>query len=73
MVTPRRLQPARHLCIGAVADHPDVRTFHGDLLAVASWLVVEREVTHVAMESTGLYWWPVYSALREVGGAGAAV
>jgi len=44
------------------------RTFYGDLLAMASWLVVDRGVTHVAMESTGPYWWPVYSALREVGG-----
>jgi transposase len=35
---------------------------------MASWLVVERGVTHVAMESTGPYWWPIYSALREVGG-----
>jgi transposase len=44
------------------------RTFYGDLLAMASWLVLERGVTHVAMESTGPYWWPVYSALREVAG-----
>jgi transposase len=44
------------------------RTFYGDLLAMATWLVVERGATHVAMESTGPYWWPVYSALREVGG-----
>ena len=44
------------------------RTFYGDLLAMASWLVHERGVTHVAMESTGPFWWPVYAALREVGG-----
>jgi transposase len=44
------------------------RTFYGELLAMASWLVLERGVTHVAMESTGPYWWPVYSALREAGG-----
>ena len=31
---------------------------------MALWLVVERGVTHVAMESTGPYWWPMYSALR---------
>jgi transposase len=49
------------------------RTFYGDLLAMASWLVNERGVTHVAMESTGPYWWPVYSALREVGGPGLVV
>jgi transposase len=44
------------------------RTFYGDLLLMARWLVGERQVTHVAMESTGAYWWPVYQALREVGG-----
>ena len=49
------------------------RTFYGDLLVMASWLVAERGVTHVAMESTGPYWWPVYSALREVGGPGLVI
>ena len=49
------------------------RTFYGDLLTMASWLVGERGVTHVAMESTGPYWWPVYSALREVGGPGLTI
>lgn len=49
------------------------RTFYGDLLAMASWLVAERGATHVAMESTGPYWWPVYSALREVGGPGLTI
>jgi transposase len=49
------------------------RTFYGDLLAMARWLVVERGVTHMAMESTGPYWWPVYSALREVGGPGVTI
>jgi transposase len=48
-------------------------TFYGDLLAMARWLVVEQAVTHVAMESTGPYWWPVWSALREVGGADLTV
>lgn len=49
------------------------RTFYGELLAMARWLVAERGVTHVAMESTGPYWWPVWSALREVGGPGLVV
>jgi transposase len=49
------------------------RTFYADLLAMASWLVIERGVTHVAMESTGPYWWPVYAALREVGGPGLRI
>jgi transposase len=49
------------------------RTFYADLLAMAAWLVHERGVTHVAMESTGAYWWPVYAALREVGGPGLTI
>jgi transposase len=49
------------------------RTFYGQLLEMASWLVVEQGVTHVAMESTGAYWWPVYQALREVGGPGLVI
>jgi len=49
------------------------RTFYADLLDMASWLVGERGVTHVAMESTGPYWWPVYQALREVGGPGLTI
>ncbi|WP_319464248.1 IS110 family transposase [Micromonospora sp. RTP1Z1] len=48
------------------------RTFYAELLAMASWLV-EHGVTHVAMESTGPYWWPVYSALREAGGPGLTI
>jgi transposase len=49
------------------------RTFYRDLLAMARWLVVEQAVTHVAMESTGVYWWPVWTALREIGGPGVVV
>lgn len=48
------------------------RTFYAELLAMGVWLV-EQQVTRVAMESTGPYWWPVYAALREVGGAGLAI
>jgi transposase len=44
------------------------RTFYADLLAMARWVVVEQAVRHTAMESTGVYWWPVYQALREIGG-----
>jgi transposase len=49
------------------------RTFYGELLEMARWLVVERGATHVVMESTGPYWWPVYAALREVGGPGLVI
>jgi transposase len=35
-----------------------------DLLALRDWLEA-HEVTHVAMESTGVYWKPVYYVLEE--------
>src|SRR2546421_9551183 len=44
----------------------EVRTFRtmtADLLALADWLQ-ERGCTHVAMESTGVYWRPVYNVLE---------
>lgn len=44
----------------------EVRTFStltGSLLALSDWLA-ERGVTHVAMESTGVYWKPVYHLLE---------
>jgi len=43
-----------------------IRTFStmtGDLLALSDWLE-EAQVTHVAMESTGEYWKPVYNLLE---------
>jgi transposase len=43
----------------------DVRTFGtktGELLDLAAWLS-EHEVTHVAMEATGVYWRPVWHIL----------
>ncbi len=44
----------------------EVRTFPTmtrDLLALADWLA-EHGVTHVAMESTGVYWKPVFNLLE---------
>jgi transposase len=35
-------------------------TMTADLLALRQWLT-EQQVTHVAMESTGIYWQPVYN------------
>ena len=35
-----------------------------DLLALADWLA-EHHITHVAMESTGEYWKPVYNLLED--------
>jgi len=40
-------------------------TMTRDLLALADWLQ-ERGVTHVAMESTGEYWKPVYNVLEDL-------
>ena len=40
------------------------RTMTGDLLALADWLR-ERGVSQVAMESTGVYWKPVYNLLED--------
>lgn len=39
-------------------------TTTGQLLELADWLRAE-EVTHVAMESTGVYWKPIYNLLEE--------
>lgn len=39
-------------------------TMTKDLLALADWLA-EHQVTHVAMESTGIYWKPIYNLLEE--------
>src|SRR5215204_786122 len=42
-----------------------IRTFGtmtADLLALADWLR-EQQVQHVAMESTGVYWQPIYNLL----------
>jgi transposase len=52
-------------------DHPgkvneEVRTFSTmtrDLLVLADWLA-QHGVTHVAMESTGVYWKPVFNLLE---------
>ena len=50
---------------GGVRKH--VRTFAtmtADLLALSDWLG-ELGVTHVAMESTGVYWRPVFTLVEE--------
>jgi transposase len=39
------------------------RTFTKDLLELSDWLS-EEEVTHVAMESTGVFWKPIYNILE---------
>ncbi|WP_165977992.1 IS110 family transposase, partial [Nonomuraea diastatica] len=50
-------------------DKPIVKsfkTFWPKLRSMADWLV-DLGVTDVAMESTGVYWWPVYHALVQTG------
>ncbi len=50
-------------------EEQQVRTFAtmtDDLLQLGDWLV-EQGVTHVAMESTGVYWKPVYNLLEGLG------
>jgi transposase len=42
-------------------------TMTADLEVLARWLA-EQAVTHVALESTGVYWQPVWNILEEVGG-----
>jgi transposase len=40
------------------------RTVTRDLLALRDWFLTQG-VTHVAMEGTGIYWWPVYELLED--------
>ena len=45
----------------------EIRTFGtmtDDLLALADWLAAEG-VTHVAMESTGVFWKPLFNVLED--------
>lgn len=48
-------------------DGQETRTFSTmtkDLLTLTDWLA-ERRATHVAMESTGVFWKPIYNLLEE--------
>lgn len=56
-------------CVRCVSEplHRDVRTFGtttAELIALAEWLA-SHEVTHVAMEATGIYWKPVWHMLED--------
>src|SRR5579872_2719624 len=56
------------LLVGASQDRPrkiirEFGTMSRDLEALKAWLLDEK-CTHVAMESTGVYWMPVYVALE---------
>jgi transposase len=39
-------------------------TMAASLLALSDWLI-EHSITHVAMESTGEYWKPIYNLLED--------
>lgn len=57
------------LVVGLAHEKPrkEVRTFSAmtrELLKLRDWLVSEG-CTHVAMESTGVYWKPVYALLED--------
>jgi transposase len=57
----------RHPGDGKAQRRGEVRTFSTmtrGLLELGAWLQSER-ITHVAMESTGVYWRPVYAVLEE--------
>jgi len=52
-----------------VPGHSEARTFGTttrDLLTLVDWLAV-LQVSHVAMESTGVYWKPLYNLLETTG------
>ena len=52
-----------------VPGHSEARTFGTttrDLLTLVDWLAA-LQVTHVAMESTGVYWKPLYNLLETTG------
>jgi transposase len=58
-----------YIAVPAERDPDPVRkcdTFTGDLHQMAEWLV-NRGITTAAMESTGVYWIPVYDVLEQHG------
>jgi transposase len=62
---------AKEIWVAVPADRSDspVRRFEGftrDLMAIVQWLI-QCGVRSVAMESTGVYWIPLYQLLEEAG------
>ena len=51
---------------GLKQETREFATFTSSLTELKEWLL-EREITHVAMESTGVYWKPVYHILEPSG------
>jgi transposase len=55
------------LAVPSGPPHREIRTFGtytGELLKLADWLA-EQGVTHVALESTGVYWKPIWNLLED--------
>ncbi len=48
---------------GITTETRSYKTFSSSLTELKEWLI-ENGVTHVAMESTGVYWKPVYKVLE---------
>ena len=48
---------------GASMETKQFGTMTRDLIGLSDWLK-ERGVTHVAMESTGVYWKPIFNILE---------
>ena len=54
-------------CIMGTGIKKEIRTYStmtNDLLRLKAWLK-EKEITHVAMESTGVYWKPIFNILED--------
>lgn len=54
-------------CVGGTGIEKEIRTYRtmtNDLLRLKEWLK-EGDITHVAMESTGVYWKPVFNILED--------
>ncbi len=49
---------------GLTQETRNFDTFTGSLIELREWLL-SNKVTHVAMESTGVYWKPVYTVLED--------
>ena len=50
-----------------IATRKEFTTMRGDLFNLKNWLI-SHQCLNVAMESTGVYWKPVYELLEEVEG-----
>lgn len=64
-ISPKEMQ----VCVPVESAEENNRTFGvytKDLKSIASWLK-ECEVTTVAMESTGVYWIPLFGVLKDAG------